>query len=151
MLAVASAIGSAGYPCTSRAVALLTSCFAIAEVPAFGATVRFRTDAELVALSERVVHARAIAQRTERGPLDPRTIYTVTTFEVIEDFTGHHPDVIDVWELGGVIGNEFMSWGSRRLPRWRRAARLPRAWSIRSAQCRYGILRVRRAAHDWRG
>ena len=94
-----------------RAVALLTSCFAIAEVPAFGATVRFRTDAELVALSERVVHARAIAQRTERGPLDPRTIYTVTTFEVIEDFTGHDPDVIDVWELGGVIGNEFMFVG----------------------------------------
>lgn len=94
-----------------RAVALLTSCFAFAEVPAFGATVRFRTDAELVTLSERVVHARAIAQRTERGPLDPRTIYTVTTFEVIEDFTGRDPDVIDVWELGGVIGNEFMFVG----------------------------------------
>ncbi len=94
-----------------RAVALLISCFAIAEVPAFGATVRFRTDAELVALSERVVHARAIAQRTEWGPLDPRTIYTVTTFEVIEDFTGRDPDVIDVWELGGVIGNEFMFVG----------------------------------------
>src|SRR5919197_523990 len=42
------------------------------------ATVMFRSDAELIAMSERVVHARVVAQRTERGGPDRDRIYTVT-------------------------------------------------------------------------
>ena len=55
-------------------------------------------------MSERVVHARVIAQRfASDGP--DRRIYTVTTLQVIEDFTGRDGDRLEVWELGGVAGN----------------------------------------------
>jgi hypothetical protein len=86
---------------------LLLSAFAR---PAAGSTVRYRTDAELVQLSERVVHARAIAQRSER-PVPDGPIYTVTTLAVLEDLTGVPGTTLEVWEMGGVFGNEFMFVG----------------------------------------
>lgn len=71
---------------------------------ATASTVLFRTDAQLIALSDRVVHARVIAQRfASDGP--DRRIYSVTTLQVIEDFTGDEGDLIDVWELGGLAGD----------------------------------------------
>ena len=78
--------------------------------PLLASTVLYRTDAQLIALSERVVHARVVAQRVTRGP-DGLTIYTVTTMAVLEDFTGQAGDTIEAWELGGVIGSEMLYVG----------------------------------------
>ena len=74
-------------------------------------TVLYKTDAELVAISERVVHARVLRHRYERPGGADGAIYTVTTLAVLEDFTGIQGDTVDVWELGGVIGNETMFVG----------------------------------------
>jgi hypothetical protein len=85
-------------------------CLLAAAQPLQASTVIYRTDAQLIALSERVVHGRVIAQRTTRGP-DGQSIYTVTTLRIIEDLTGIAGDTVEVWELGGVIGNEFLYVG----------------------------------------
>jgi len=74
------------------------------------ATILYRTDAELIASSERVVHARVLRQRTER-PNPDGPIYTVSTLAVLEDFTGAAGDVIEVTELGGGFGGEIMYVG----------------------------------------
>ena len=74
-------------------------------------TVLYRTDAELIALSERVVHARVLRHRFERPGGSHTAIYTVTTLAVLEDFTGVPGVTVDVWELGGVFGNERMFVG----------------------------------------
>ena len=73
-----------------------------------GSTVIFRTDAELVMLSDRVVHGRVIRQRTERPAGPDGAIYTVSTLAVLEDFTGVAGTVVEVWELGGTFGGETM-------------------------------------------
>lgn len=73
-------------------------------------TVIFRTDAELVALSDRVVHGRVLRQRTER-PTPDGTIYTVTTLAVLEDLTGVVGRETEVWELGGTWGDETLYVG----------------------------------------
>lgn len=88
----------------SAAVAIL---FCIGSTTASASTVRFQTDAQLIAQSDRVVHGRAIGQRTTRGP-DGRTIYTVTTLAIIQDLTGVQGDTVDVWEQGGTIGGESL-------------------------------------------
>jgi hypothetical protein len=74
-------------------------------------TVRYYSDAELIARSERVVHGRVIGQRVERDPAHLRRIYTVTTIAVIEDFTAHPGDTIEVWELGGALDGERLFVG----------------------------------------
>ena len=74
-------------------------------------TVRYYTDAELIARSERVVHGRVTGQRVERDPANPRRIYTVTTLAVIEDFTAYPGDTIEVWELGGALDGEQLFVG----------------------------------------
>lgn len=76
-----------------------------------GSTVIFRTDAELVMLSERVVHGRVIRQRTERPDGPDGAIYTVSTLAVLEDFTGAEGIQVEVWELGGTYGGETMFVG----------------------------------------
>ena len=94
-----------------RAICLLAALLLSASAqPASASTVLYRTDAELVRLSERVVYARAISQRGERPDPDG-PIYTVTTLAVLEDLTGMPGTTLDVWELGGVFGNEFMFVG----------------------------------------
>jgi hypothetical protein len=82
----------------------------VSALPASASTVLYRTDAELIQLSERVVHARALRQRTER-PVPGGPIYTVTTLAVLEDLTGVPGDIVEVWELGGVHGGEGMFVG----------------------------------------
>ena len=76
-----------------------------------GSTVIFRTDAELVTLSDRVVHGRVIRQRFARPDGEAGGIYTVTTIAVLEDFTGVAGREVDVWELGGTWGDETMFVG----------------------------------------
>ncbi len=76
--------------------------------PVSASTVLYRTDAELIAQSARVVHATVVGQRSTWGGPQGRRIYTVTTLSVIEDFTAATGDTIEVWELGGVIGDEIM-------------------------------------------
>jgi hypothetical protein len=74
-------------------------------------TVRYFTDAELIARSERVVYGRVVGQRVERDPSHPRRIYTITTLSVIEDFTSHPGDTLEIWELGGALDGEQLFVG----------------------------------------
>jgi hypothetical protein len=92
-------------------VLLALACALGLTQPAWASTVIFRTDAQLVALSERVVHGRVVAQRTERGGPQGRSIYTVTTLQIIEDLTGVAGATVEVWELGGAYGGEYMHVG----------------------------------------
>src|SRR5690242_16538801 len=66
-------------------------------------TVAYQTDAQLVALSDRVVHGRVVDVHTELGA-DGRTIYTVAQLAVLEDLTGFTDATIEVREMGGVLG-----------------------------------------------
>ncbi len=63
-------------------------------------TIAYRTDAELVALSERVVHARVISTSSEVAT-DGAAVFTVTRLAIIEDLTGVGTGVIEVREAGG--------------------------------------------------
>ena len=94
----------------SRAFAGLVLTLASAS-PLWASTVLYRTDAQLIALSERVVHGRVVSQRTTKGGPDGETIYTVTTLHIIEDLTGVQGATVEIWELGGGVGNEFMYVG----------------------------------------
>ena len=85
-------------------------CFCVVARPVQASTVIYRTDSQLVALSERVVHGRVIDQRTARAGSQGR-IYTVTTLRVIEDLTGLSGDTVEIWELGGRVGDEFLFVG----------------------------------------
>jgi hypothetical protein len=89
---------------TAAGMALALSC----PRDARAATVLYRTDAQLVAVSERVVHGRVLDVRVERAPGGRRTIYTVARIAVLEDFTGGADAVIEVRELGGAIDGEQM-------------------------------------------
>ena len=75
------------------------------------ATVAYRTDAELIAMSQRVVHGRVLGHQFERPGGINTAIYTVTTLAVLEDFTGIPGDTVEVWELGGVSDGELMFVG----------------------------------------
>ncbi len=90
---------------------LFLACFCLMSWPAGASTVIFRTDAQLVALSERVVHGRVVAKRTTRGGPQGLRIYTVTTLQIIEDLTGVDGDTVEVWELGGAVDGEYMHVG----------------------------------------
>jgi Viral BACON domain/Matrixin/Putative binding domain, N-terminal len=94
---------------TLRILTILACCCAVSQ-PLRASTVLYRTDAQLVALSERVVHGRVVGQRSARGGPEGR-IYTVTTLRIIEDLTGIDGDTVEIWELGGRIGDEFMFVG----------------------------------------
>jgi hypothetical protein len=95
----------------ARTAALLAILQTLFVQPLLASTIAFQTDAQLIAMSERVVHARAIAQRSVMAGPDGQTIYTVTTLSVIEDFTGQPGDTIEVWELGGVAGDRILYVG----------------------------------------
>ncbi len=103
-----------GYPSGAGRVviaALLAFGLLPRDVPA--ATVLYKTDAELIALSDRVVHARVLGSRVERPADGGGAIYTVTTLRVLEDFTGVAGDALDVWELGGTYAREVMFVGGQ--------------------------------------
>ena len=93
----------------SRAIRVICAAFLfLAAGTAEASTIIYRTDAELVALSDRVVHARVVRQRVERPDGPDGAIYTVTTLAVLEDFTGVAGIEVEAWELGGTIGDETM-------------------------------------------
>ena len=62
------------------------------------ATVPYRSDAELVAISDRVIRGRVLDSVVERTPSG--VIQTRTRLAVIEDFTGG-PTILTVVERGG--------------------------------------------------
>jgi hypothetical protein len=83
------------------------------STPLGASTILFQTDSQLIALSERVVHARVVAQRVTRvGPSGHR-IFTVTTLAILEDFTGREGDTVDVWELGGTLDGQTLFVGGQ--------------------------------------
>ncbi|MDQ3418693.1 MAG: IPT/TIG domain-containing protein, partial [Acidobacteriota bacterium] len=92
------------------AVLVLIASVVLPVSIAEASTVLYRTDAELIRLSERVVRARVLRQRSER-PVPNGPIYTVTSLAVIEDLTGTDGDVVEVWELGGTHQGEFLHVG----------------------------------------
>lgn len=69
-------------------------------------TVVARSDAELVAMSDRVVHARVVEVHTEPGP--GQTVVTVARLHVLEDFTGDPSPEVTVREFGGRLGGRVM-------------------------------------------
>jgi hypothetical protein len=71
---------------------------------AHATTVLYQTDAQLVALSDRVLHGRVLDVRTEMDP-DGHRIYTIARIAVLEDFTGFTDGIIEVRELGGTVGS----------------------------------------------
>ena len=77
--------------------------------PVAASTILYRTDAQLIAMSSRVVRARVLSSRAERMP--GGRIHTITELAVLEDFTGFNDVVITVRELGGVVGSETMIVG----------------------------------------
>ena len=92
-----------------RLCALIGVALVCSPAAGSAATVRYRADAELIRGAARVVRGRVSATRTERGPRG--RIYTVTTIEVLEDFSGFNEPTIEIRELGGRIGGEFMYVG----------------------------------------
>ena len=94
------------------AFAVVLAALAIsATAPADASTILYRTDAELVMLSDRVVHARVVRQRVARPDGPDGAIYTVSTLAVLEDFTGVEGTEVEAWELGGTMGSETMFVG----------------------------------------
>lgn len=89
----------------TRSVAALLLILAGAA-SARAATVLYRTDAELAAISERIVHGRVLGVRTEQTA--GGTIHTIARIAVLEDFTGNADPVIEVQELGGTVGARHM-------------------------------------------
>jgi Viral BACON domain len=87
--------------------------FALVAQPLLASTIKYVTDRELIELSDRVVHARVVGQRAEWGGPNLDRIYTVTTLEILEDLTGRTGDRVEVWELGGTIGDSALYVGGQ--------------------------------------
>ena len=92
---------------------VLVLCAVACSKPISASTILFQTDSQLIALSERVVHARVVAQRTTRVGTSGHRIFTVTTLAILEDFTGREGDTVDVWELGGTLDGQTLVVGGQ--------------------------------------
>jgi hypothetical protein len=92
-----------------RLAVLVAFSLAASGTMAYPATVRYQSDAELIGGSARVVRARVVASRGERGPRG--RIYTVTTVDVLEDFSGYGDSTLEIRELGGTVDDEFLFVG----------------------------------------
>ena len=78
-------------------------------VPAAEASVvPYRTDSELVALSQRVVHARVVDSVTESTA--EGGIRTRTRLAVLEDLTGGADAVLTLYEAGGQLPDGTGMW-----------------------------------------
>jgi hypothetical protein len=91
-----------------RAMRMPSLVFAVVLVlgpawPAAGSIAPYRTDAQLVAISDRVVHGRVIDNVVEQG--DEGLIRTRTRVAVLEDFTGGADAVLTIYELGGQLAD----------------------------------------------
>ena len=92
---------------------LIFLCALVLAKPLGASTILFQTDSQLIALSERVVHARVVGQRTTRVGPSAHRIFTVTTLAILEDFTGREGDTVDVWELGGTLDGQTLFVGGQ--------------------------------------
>ena len=79
-----------------------------AALPASAATVPYRTAAELVAISNRVVRGRVLDSVAERAPTG--VVRTRTRVAVIEDFTGGADAIVVVLERGGRLPDGTHVW-----------------------------------------
>ena len=68
----------------------------------------YRTDAELVAISDRVVRGRVLDSVVERAPSG--IVRTRTRVAVIEDFTGGADTILTVLERGGRLPDGTTVW-----------------------------------------
>jgi hypothetical protein len=90
-----------------RILAALAALLGVA-VPVSAATVPYRTDAELVAISDRVVRGRVLDSVVERAPSG--AIRTRTRVAVTEDFTGGTAAILVVLERGGSLSDGTTVW-----------------------------------------
>ncbi len=88
--------------------ALVAAALLGAAVRVSAATVPYRTDAELVAISNRVVRGRVLDSVAERAPSG--AIRTRTRIAVIEDFTGGAEAILIVLERGGRLPDGTIVW-----------------------------------------
>ena len=118
--------------------------------PTRGATVPYRTDAELIALATRVVRGRVLDSVAERRP--DGTIRTRTRIAVLEDFTGAANRVVTIYELGGVLGDgaSMVVPGSPHFTRGDEVGALPRAHRRRLPDGSARVLGVRGRLDVWR-
>jgi hypothetical protein len=91
-----------------RRILLAVAALFGAAVSASAATVPYRTDAELVAISDRVVRGRVLDSVVERAPSG--IIRTRTRVAVIEDFTGGAETMLTVLERGGRLPDGTTVW-----------------------------------------
>ena len=91
-----------------RRILLAVAALFGAAVSASAATVPYRTDAELVAISDRVVRGRVLDSVVERAPSG--IIRTRTRVAVIEDFTGGADTILTVLERGGRLPDGTTVW-----------------------------------------
>lgn len=79
-------------------------------LPAESATIRYRTDAELLQLAARVVRGRVLSVTAERAG-SSGWIHTLTRIAVLEDFTGFSGQVLTMRELGGTVEGDTLFVG----------------------------------------
>jgi hypothetical protein len=91
-----------------RRILAIVAALLGAALPVSAATVRYRTDAELVAISNRVVRGRVLDSVVERAPSG--AIRTRTRVAVIEDFTGGADAILTVLERGGRLPDGTAVW-----------------------------------------
>ena len=91
-----------------RRILLAVAALFVAAASASAATVPYRTDAELVAISDRVVRGRVVDSVVERAPSG--IVRTRTRVAVIEDFTGGAEPILTVLERGGRLPDGTTVW-----------------------------------------
>ena len=91
-----------------RRILLCAAALFGAAVAASAATVPYRSDGELVAISDRVVRARVLDSIVERAPSG--AIRTRTRVAVIEDFTGGADAILTLNERGGRLADGASLW-----------------------------------------
>ena len=91
-----------------RRILFAVAALFVAAVSASAATVPYRTDAELVAISDRVVRGRVLDSVVERAPSG--IVRTRTRVAVIEDFAGGAEPILTVLERGGRLPDGTTVW-----------------------------------------
>jgi hypothetical protein len=82
-------------------LSLICLSILIAVAPAGATTLRRMDLPEMVAVADRIVHARTVGNRVYWDPAG--RIFTDTTFDVISDAKGSGPKTLTVTQLGGRI------------------------------------------------
>ena len=119
-------------------------------LPAAATTIVYRTDAELVALSDRIVRGRVVGVRAE--PIPGGGVRTVTRIAVLEDPNGASEPIVEIAELGGALATGGM-WvpGAARFVIGQHVLVCSRNGERHAADRRDGVLRVHRRWRRRRG